>query len=172
MLQNLTKKRAGFTLVEIMIVVAIIALLAAIAVPNFLRAPASARKPRASLKIFAWSILQSTNMQSRLTRPAVPPRTGRTSRTTSRQVPHSRLPVERTCWDSTSMPVRSRWMAFRGLHRRPLINFRTSPRLNSGRPSNKRSQQLQLLHPAVRSGGWMFAFANPTWRENCVSVTS
>jgi prepilin-type N-terminal cleavage/methylation domain-containing protein len=38
MLQNLNKRRAGFTLVEIMIVVAIIALLAAIAVPNFLRA--------------------------------------------------------------------------------------------------------------------------------------
>ena len=33
-----TKSRAGFTLVEIMIVVAIIALLAAIAVPGFLRA--------------------------------------------------------------------------------------------------------------------------------------
>src|SRR5437870_12264740 len=32
------KSRSGFTLVEIMIVVAIIALLAAIAVPNFLRA--------------------------------------------------------------------------------------------------------------------------------------
>lgn len=32
------KKRAGFTLVEIMIVVAIIALLAAIALPNFMRA--------------------------------------------------------------------------------------------------------------------------------------
>jgi len=39
MLRKLTtKKRAGFTLVEIMIVVAIIALLAAIAVPGFLRA--------------------------------------------------------------------------------------------------------------------------------------
>jgi prepilin-type N-terminal cleavage/methylation domain-containing protein len=39
MLQTLNKnKRGGFTLVEIMIVVAIIALLSAIAVPNFLRA--------------------------------------------------------------------------------------------------------------------------------------
>ncbi len=39
MLNQLSKKsRAGFTLVEIMIVVAIIALLAAIAVPGFLRA--------------------------------------------------------------------------------------------------------------------------------------
>ena len=38
MLKKLTSKRGGFTLVEIMIVVAIIALLAAIAVPGFLRA--------------------------------------------------------------------------------------------------------------------------------------
>jgi prepilin-type N-terminal cleavage/methylation domain-containing protein len=38
MLKKLTTKRGGFTLVEIMIVVAIIALLAAIAVPGFLRA--------------------------------------------------------------------------------------------------------------------------------------
>lgn len=38
MLTKLNKKRGGFTLVEIMIVVAIIALLAAIAVPGFLRA--------------------------------------------------------------------------------------------------------------------------------------
>ena len=38
MLKKLNKRRGGFTLVEIMIVVAIIALLAAIAVPGFLRA--------------------------------------------------------------------------------------------------------------------------------------
>jgi prepilin-type N-terminal cleavage/methylation domain-containing protein len=38
MFNQLNRKRAGFTLVEIMIVVAIIALLAAIAVPGFLRA--------------------------------------------------------------------------------------------------------------------------------------
>ena len=38
MLNKLRTKHAGFTLVEIMIVVAIIALLAAIAVPGFLRA--------------------------------------------------------------------------------------------------------------------------------------
>lgn len=38
MLKKLNRRNAGFTLVEIMIVVAIIALLAAIAVPGFLRA--------------------------------------------------------------------------------------------------------------------------------------
>ena len=38
MLRKMNKRTGGFTLVEIMIVVAIVALLAVIAVPNFLRA--------------------------------------------------------------------------------------------------------------------------------------
>jgi prepilin-type N-terminal cleavage/methylation domain-containing protein len=46
MLNSINKRRGGFTLVEIMIVVAIIALLAAIAVPGFLRARKRAQASR------------------------------------------------------------------------------------------------------------------------------
>ncbi len=46
MLNKINKRRGGFTLVEIMIVVAIIALLAAIAVPGFLRARKRAQASR------------------------------------------------------------------------------------------------------------------------------
>jgi prepilin-type N-terminal cleavage/methylation domain-containing protein len=46
MFNKINKRRGGFTLVEIMIVVAIIALLAAIAVPGFLRARKRAQASR------------------------------------------------------------------------------------------------------------------------------
>jgi prepilin-type N-terminal cleavage/methylation domain-containing protein len=43
-MKNTTKRKSGFTLVEIMIVVAIIGLLAAIAIPNFVRARSTSQQ--------------------------------------------------------------------------------------------------------------------------------
>ena len=74
MLNKLNSKRAGFTLVEIMIVVAIIALLAAIAVPGFLRARkrSQASKIINDLRMIDAAVDQYAIENSKLTGTSVP----------------------------------------------------------------------------------------------------
>ncbi len=74
MLNKLNKRRAGFTLVEIMIVVAIIALLAAIAVPGFLRARKRSQASRIvnDLRLIDSAVDQYAIENNRSTNSAVP----------------------------------------------------------------------------------------------------
>src|SRR6187455_2106758 len=74
MLSKLNKKRGGFTLVEIMIVVAIIALLAAIAVPGFLRARKRSQASRIvnDLRLIDAAVDQYAIENNKLTGVAVP----------------------------------------------------------------------------------------------------
>jgi len=74
MLNKLNKRRGGFTLVEIMIVVAIIALLAAIAVPGFLRARKRSQASRIinDLRLIDSAVDQYAIENNKLTNATVP----------------------------------------------------------------------------------------------------
>ena len=60
MLSKLRSNRKGFTLIELMIVVAIIGILAAIAIPNFLKFQAKSRTSEAKTNLKAIYIAQNT----------------------------------------------------------------------------------------------------------------
>lgn len=59
MLKSFRKNQGGFTLIELMIVVAIIGILAAIAIPNFLRYQAKSRQSEAKTNLGAIFVAQT-----------------------------------------------------------------------------------------------------------------
>ena len=77
------KECSGFTMVEIMIVVVLIGMLAAIAVPSYVRARAQSRRRRPASIICARSAVQRTGGPSRTARQMALPCRIRTSFRTS-----------------------------------------------------------------------------------------
>jgi len=82
-------QQAGFTLVEIMIVVAIIGLLASIAIPNFIRARKTAQK---NVCINNLRIIADAAQELRLERPADPVDRDHIQPYLGRQLPQGKIP--------------------------------------------------------------------------------